>query len=149
MGTLTSPQNYLDQMQELFTGYSISLQEVVNLMADYQMYGDTDQNIQTTYLTNLETLQQNMGALENLKIGLQQDSSTLQSQIDQMNATIDLENAKLNYLNEQYSQLLGTNSASKGALFDTQLLYNQQYIGNILLLFVILCYAKMIYSKYY
>lgn len=149
MSTLTSPQNYLDQMQELFTGYSISLQEVVNLMAAYQMYGDTDQNIQATYLTNLETLQQNMGALENLKIGLQQDSSTLQSQIDQMNATIDLENAKLNYLNEEYSQLLDTNSASKGALFDTQLLYNQQYIGNILLLFVILCYAKMIYSKYY
>lgn len=149
METLTTPQNYLEQVEELFTGYSISLQEVVNLMPAYQMNGDTNQSLQKSYLRNANTLQQRMGALENLQIRIQQDSTSLQSQIDRMNTTIELENSKFKLLNQQYNQLLDTNSASKGALFDSQLLYNQQYIGNILLLFVVLCYAKMIYSKYY
>ena len=66
-----------------------------------------------------------------------------------MNKIIKKEEEKHVKLKEHYSQLTSTDNAAKGMLFDTQLLYNQQYIGNLLLTAIILFYGKTIYSKYY
>ena len=149
MAELLTPDNYREKIDELTTGYSISLQEVVKLMPEYKLNAGNNANIRMSYLRNEDMLKQRMNDLENLKRNIGEDSTTLQSQIKRLNTMIELENAKHKLLNEQYNQLTNTDSAAKGALFDTQLLYNQQYIGNLLLLFVVFCYAKMIYSKYY
>lgn len=141
------PELYREKFDELNTGYNISLQEVVRLMPEYKM--NINEKIKMSFLKNENLLKQRVNEISNLKATIENNSHILQEQITKMNMLTRLEKEKYNILNEQYNTLLNTDNASKGMLFDTQLLYNQHYIGNLLLLFIVFFYGKMVYSKYY
>lgn len=147
--TLQSPSYYRTQLEELNTGYTISLQAVLKLMPDYKLNAQIDDKTQSLFLLHQNNLTKRKNEIMNLKTKVENDSTKLEEQIIRKNAAIALENTQNAKLKAAYQQLLTTDNGSKGALFDTQILYNQQYIGNLLLLSVILFYGKMIYSKYY
>jgi hypothetical protein len=144
---LTSPEDYRATLEELNTGYNISLQEVVKLMPEYKM--NLNEKIKLSFLKNENLFKKRRNEIINLKSNIETNSHSLQEEITKINMLTKLENEKYNLLNQQYNNLLNNNNAAKGMLFDTQLLYNQDYIGNIVLLFVLLFYGKMVYSKYY
>jgi hypothetical protein len=147
--SLQPPSYYRTQLEELNTGYTISLQAVLKLMPDYKLNAQIDDKTQSLFLLHQNNLTKRKNEIMNLKTNVENDSTKLEEQIIRKNAAIALENTQNAKLKAAYQQLLTTDNGSKGALFDTQLLYNQQYIGNLLLLSVILFYGKMIYSKYY
>jgi hypothetical protein len=145
----TSPNDYREQLDDINTGYAISLQQVIQLMPEYKLSQLNSSNPSSLFVVNQSNLTQRKNDISNLKANIEFDSTSLEQDIINKRAAIDIENEKNIQLNSIYQELLSTNNGAKGALFDTQLLYNQQYIGNLLLLSVILFYAKMIYTTYY
>ena len=121
--TLTSPDDHKKQLEDLKIGYNISLNEVIKLMPEYK-------------ITTLKNIVAN-------------DSSNVSKNIKKLNKEINLANEQNKILKEKYDYLINTNNGAKGMLFDTQLLYNQQYIGNLILICIILFTAKTLHSKYY
>ena len=118
-------------------------------MPEYKLSQLNNSNPSSLFVVNQTNLTQRKNDISNLKSNIEFDSASLEQDIINKRAAIEIENDKNIQLNSIYQELLSTNNGAKGALFDTQLLYNQQYIGNLLLLSVILFYAKMIYTTYY
>jgi len=158
--SLITAEDYRKELEELNTGYSISLQEILKLMPEYKLAAENNRktsNTSTTnssklrlsYLKNENNLKRTEQNIFNLKNSIEKDSFTVEESIKRMNKTIKEEEEKNVILKEHYNQLIGSDNAAKGMLFDTQLIYNQQYIGNLLLTAIILLYGKTIYSKYY
>lgn len=144
-----SPESYRKMLDELNIGYSISLQEVLKLMPEYKINANNNEKLRLSYLKNENRLKKTEQNILNLQNSIEKDSRKVEENIKRMNTVIKKEEEKNKLLKEQYSQLMSTNNAAKGMLFDTQLLYNQQYIGNLLLTAFIIFYGKTIYSKYY
>jgi len=146
--SLITPEQYRKELEELNTGYSISLQEVLKLMPEYKLNA-ANTKLHLSYSKNENNLKRTEQNIFNLKNSIEKSSFTVEESIKRMNKIIKEEEDKNVNLTEHYSQLITSDSAAKGMLFDTQLLYNQQYIGNLLLTAIILFYGKTIYSKYY
>jgi hypothetical protein len=108
-----------------------------------------DSKLYLSYSKNENKLKKTEQNIFNLKNSIEKDSYAVEESIKRMNKIIKKEEEKHVKLKEHYNQLTSTDNAAKGMLFDTQLLYNQQYIGNLLLTAIILFYGKTIYSKYY
>jgi hypothetical protein len=152
--SLPTPEYYRKELEELNTGYNISLQEVLKIMPEYKLANAISKiskksNLYLSYSKNENKLKRTEQNIFNLKNSIEKDSYAVEESIKRMNKIIKKEEEKHVKLKEHYNQLLSTDNAAKGMLFDTQLIYNQQYIGNLLLTAIILFYGKTIYSKYY
>ena len=152
--SLPTPEHYRKELEELNTGYNILLQEVLKLMPEYKLANaisklSKDSKLYLSYSKNENKLKRTEQNIFNLKNSIEKDSYAVEESIKRMNKIIKKEEEKHVKLKEHYTQLTSTDNAAKGMLFDTQLLYNQQYIGNLLLTAIILFYGKTIYSKYY
>ena len=145
---LTSPDIHKKQLEDLKIGYSISLNEVLKLMPDYKTNPD-NKNLQAAFSKNETNLKNFKNKILNLKSMLGYNSSNVNKNIKKLNKEINLANENNKILKEKYDYLINTNNGAKGMLFDTQLLYNQQYIGNLILISIILFTAKTLHSKYY
>ena len=146
--TLTSPDDHKKQLEDLKIGYNISLNEVIKLMPEYKTNPD-DKKLQMAFFKNETNLKNFKNKITSLKNMVANDSSNVSKNIKKLNKEINLANEENKLLKEKYDYLINTNNGAKGMLFDTQLLYNQQYIGNLLLICIILFTAKTLHSKYY
>ena len=146
--SLTSPNDHKKQLEDLKIGFNISLYEVIKLMPEYKNNPD-DKKLKAAFLKNETNLKNFKNKISGLKNMVYSDSRSVNKNIQKINNEIKLASEKNKILKEKYDYLISTNNGAKGMLFDTQLLYNQQYIGNLILVCIILFSAKTLHSKYY
>jgi hypothetical protein len=146
--TLTNPDDHKKKLEDLKIGYSISLNEVLKLMPEYKTNPD-DKKLKAAFLKNETNLKNFKNKILGLKNNVEFNSSSVNKNIKKLNNEIKLASEQNKILKEKYDYLISTNNGAKGMLFDTQLLYNQQYIGNLILVCIIFFTAKKLHNAYY
>ena len=146
--TLTNPDDHKKKLEDLKIGYSISLNEVLKLMPEYKTNPD-DKKVKAVFLKNETNLKNFKNKILGLKNNVEFNSSSVNKNIKKLNNEIKLESEQNKILKEKYDYLISTNNGAKGMLFDTQVLYNQQYIGNLILVCIIFFSAKKLHNAYY
>jgi len=146
--TLTNPDDHKKKLEDLKIGYSISLNEVLKLMPENKTNPE-DKKLKAAFLKNETNLKNFKNKILGLKNNVEFNSSSVNKNIKKLKNEIKLASEQNKILKEKYDYLISTNNGAKGMLFDTQLLYNQQYIGNLILICIILFTAKTLHSKYY
>ena len=146
--TLTNPDDHKKKLEDLKIGYSISLNEVLKLMPEYKTNPD-DKKLKAAFLKNETNLKNFKNKILGLKNNVEFNSSSVNKNIKKLNNEIKLESEQNKILKEKYDYLISTNNGAKGMLFDTQVLYNQQYIGNLILVCIIFFSAKKLHNAYY
>lgn len=146
--SIHTPEYYRETLEDLKTKYSISFNELINIMPEYNT-NPNSKTIQTTYSIDDSNFKQAKGYIDFFKRILINDSTVLQKKIDKINSELKISSTNHDLLEKKYNALINTDSGAKGMLFDSQLLYNQQYIGNLVITCVIFFTIKSIYTKYY
>ena len=146
--SLTSPNDHKKQLEDLKIGFNISLYEVIKLMPEYKTNPD-DKKLKAAFLKNETNLKNFKNKILGLKNNVEFNSSSVNKNIKKLNNEIKLESEQNKILKEKYDYLISTNNGAKGMLFDTQVLYNQQYIGNLILVCIIFFTAKKLHNAYY
>ena len=127
-----TPEHYVKRRKELNDRYYLILNEITTLFPKYKSSPDS-----TTYSTEFITDTGNMNKLQSdfflLRNGLEKNITSLGKEIKQVDSKIsNIENENRN-LSGKVHTLKSGGDAAQGMFDDTQLIYNQQVIGNLLL----------------
>ena len=107
---------------------------------------------QTPVIEDIDNIDENMRVIKNrmttIKENLDKDVSTMQYCGSTTNTKIDELQAENKKLQQRINSLKGKNEGAVGKVFDVQLLYNQYYLGNVIISLVIV-YVLYQYLKLY
>ena len=127
-----TPEYYVKRRKELNDRYYLILNEITTLFPKYKSSPDSP-----TYSTEFITDTGNMNKLQSdfflLRNGLEKNISSLGKEIRQVESKISNIEKENRNLSGKVRALKGGGDAAQGMFDDTQLIYNQQVIGNLLL----------------
>ena len=91
--SLPTPEYYRKELEELNTGYNISLQEVLKLMPEYKLANAISKiskksNLYLSYSKNENKLKRTEQNIFNLKNSIEKDSYAVEESIKRMNKII-------------------------------------------------------------
>ena len=127
-----TPEHYVKRRKELNNRYYLILNEITTLFPKYKSSPDS-----TTYSTEFITDTGNMNKLQSdfflLRNDIEKNISSLGRNIKQVDSKISNIEKENRNLSGKVRTLKSGGDAAKGMFDDTQLIYNQQVIGNLLL----------------
>jgi len=142
--------NYTKKLDEINDGFYLILDEVVSLIPNYRTY-PTITLYSEKYGKSLQNFKENQADFFMLKNEMENDLGTIDTNIETKNSKINKLDLEIKLLKDKLNSLNNSNNAGEGMLSDTELLHNQKYTGNWILLGTILglCYMnKSIINTY-
>jgi chromosome segregation ATPase len=139
---MQSPTTYENLNNELNQRYVIILDEIVKTYPSYKANPKFNAYSQA-YTKNMSNLQQLQTEYFLFKNRLSKDTNDLQREIKQIDEMIYELEEETKILREEYTNLKNSDNAAHGRLTDSETLYNQQLLGNWLLL---LAFSGMTYN---
>lgn len=130
---MTTPQKVANTLEELNKRYTLVIAEIVNTYPNYKAnpkfnsYGDAYER----NMGNLHKLQEEFFSFKN---SLSKDVSDLQNNITRIDEMLYELEEDLKIKREEYAYLKNSDNAAHGRLSDSNTLYKQQLLGNILIL---------------
>jgi hypothetical protein len=135
--------DYTTQLNEINDGFYLIIDELVLLIPNYRTYPNLP-----TYAENYGAALQNFKEIQAeffmLKNNIENDLQVIDNNIEIKNSQIGVLDAEINVLKDRLDSLINSNDAGEGLLTDTELLHNQKYVGNMILLITVLglCYMN-------
>jgi hypothetical protein len=139
---MQSPTTYENLNNELNQRYVIILDEIVKTYPSYKANPKFNPYSQA-YTKNMSNLQQLQTEYFLFKNRLSKDTNDLQREIKQIDEMLYELEEETKILREEYTNLKNSDNAAHGRLTDSETLYNQQLLGNWLLL---LAFSGMTYN---
>ena len=142
--------NYNKTLAELNDGFYLILDELVTLIPNYRTYPKLTVYSEK-YGKSLQNFKENQADFFMLKNEMENDLGKIDENIENKNSKINKLDSEIKLLKDKLDSLNNSNDAGEGMLTDTELLHNQKYIGNWILLVTILglCYMnKSIINTY-
>ena len=135
--------DYTSTFNELNDGFYLILDEIVSLLPNYRTYPNIPSYGQS-YAVALQNFKENQADFFMLKNNIENELLVLDNDIEVKNAQIVALDLEITALKDRLDYLINSNNAGEGLLTDTELLHNQKYVGNLLLLITILglCYMN-------
>jgi hypothetical protein len=135
--------NYTKKLEELNDGFYLILDELVSLIPNYRTYPKINLYSEK-YSKALQNFKENQADFFMLKNEIENDSDNSGKNIENKNSKINKLDVKIKLLKDKLDSLNNSNDAGEGMLTDTELLHNQKYLGNWILLGTILglCYMN-------
>jgi hypothetical protein len=133
ISTMQSPDVYETLNNELNQRYEIIVDEIVNTYPNYKSNPEFNSYTQA-YENNMANLQQLQTEYFLFKNNLTKDTDDLQKNIKQIDDMLYELEEEIKVKREEYAYLKNSDNAAHGQLTDSKLLYNQQLMGNWLLL---------------
>jgi hypothetical protein len=135
--------NYNKSLAELNDGFYLILDELVTLIPNYRTYPNITVYSEK-YGKALQNFKENQSDFFMLKNDLENDSDNNGKNIETKNSKINKLDVEIKLLKNKLDSLNNSNDAGEGMLTDTELLHNQKYLGNWILLGTILglCYMN-------
>jgi hypothetical protein len=135
--------NYTAQLNEVNDGFYLILDELVTLLPNYRTYPNLPIYAEN-YGVALQNFKENQADFFMLKNEMENDLQMIDNTIEIKNSQINKLDTEIKVLKERLDSLINTNDAGEGLLTDTELLHNQKYVGNIILLITVLglCYMN-------
>lgn len=140
--------NYTKKLDEINDGFYLILDELVSLIPNYKTYPKI---YSEQYGKNLQNFKENQIDFFMLKNDIENDLDIIDKNIETKNSKINILDLEIKSLKDKLNSLNNSNDAGEGLLTDTELLHNQKYVGNWILLSTILgiCYMnKSIINTY-
>ena len=127
-----TPEHYVKRRKELNDRYYLLLHEITALFPKYKSHPDFP-----SYSKNFITDKGNMNKLQSdfflLRNDLEKNISSLGRKIRQVDSKISNIEKENRHMSGKVRTLKSGGAAAQGMFNDTQLIYNQQVIGNLLL----------------
>jgi len=142
--------NYNKKLDEVNDGFYLILDELVKLIPNYRTYPKLTVYSEK-YGKSLQNFKENQADFFMLKNEMEIDLGKIDENIEKKNSKINKLDLEIKLLKDKLESLNNSNDAGEGMLSDTELLHNQKYIGNWILLGSILglCYMnKSIVNTY-
>lgn len=135
--------NYTKKLDEINDGFYLILDELVTLIPNYRTYPNLTVYSEK-YGKNLQNFKENQADFFMLKNDMEKDLGVIDKNIGKKNSQINKLDLKIKSLKDKLDSLTNSNNAGEGILTHTELLHNQKYIGNWILLGTILglCYMN-------
>jgi hypothetical protein len=130
---MQSPTTYENLNNELNQRYGLILDEIVKTYPNYKANPKFNAYSQA-YTTNMSNLQQLQTDYFLFKNNLSKETDELQKDIKQIDDMLYELEEETKVKREEYAYLKNSDNAAHGQLTDSKLLYNQQLLGNWLLL---------------
>lgn len=135
--------NYSKNLNEINDGFYLILDEMILSMPNYKTYPKL--NIYSEkYNKTLQNFKENQSDFFMLKNEIEKDLNITDKNIENKNSKINKLDLEIKILKDKLNNLINSNDAGEGALSDTELLHNQKYTGNMILLgaILVLCYMN-------
>ena len=142
--------NYTKKLGEINDGFYIILDELVTITPNYRTYPKVNVYSEN-YGKSLQDFKANQADFFMLKNEMENDLDIIDKNIENKNSQINKLDSEIKILKDKLDSLTNSNDAGAGLLTDTELLHNQKYTGNWILLGTILglCYMnKSIINTY-
>ena len=142
--------NYTKKLGEINDGFYIILDQLVTLIPNYRTYPKLNVYAEK-YGKTLQNFKENQSDFFMLKNEMENDLDIIDKNIEIKNSQINKLDSEIKILKDRLDSLINSNDAGTGLLTDTELLHNQKYTGNWILLGTILglCYMnKSIVNTY-
>ena len=135
--------NYTKKLDEINDGFYLILHELVTLIPNYRTYPNLT-IYSEKYGKNLQNFKENQADFFMLKNDMEKDLVVIDKNIEKKNSQINKLDLDIKSLKDKLNSLISSDDAGEGILTDTELLHNQKYIGNWILLGTILgvCYIN-------
>lgn len=135
--------NYTKKLDEINDGFYLILDELVSLLPNYRTYPNLTVYSEK-YGKSLQNFKENQSDFFMLKNEMETDLDTIDKNIENKNSQINKLDLEIKLLKDKLDSLTNSNDAGEGMLTDTELLHNQKYTGNWILLGTILglCYMN-------
>lgn len=142
--------NYTKKLTEINDGFYLILDQLVTLIPNYRTYPNLTVYSEK-YGKNLQNFKENQSDFFMLKNDMEIDLDIINKNIENKNSQINKLDLEIKLLKDKLDYLKNSNDAGEGMLTDTELMHNQKYTGNWILLLTILglCYMnKSIVNTY-
>lgn len=142
--------NYTKKLTEINDGFYLILDQLVTLIPNYRTYPNLTVYSEK-YGKNLQNFKENQSDFFMLKNDMEIDLDIINKNIENKNSQINKLDLEIKLLKDKLDYLNNSNDAGEGMLIDTELMHNQKYTGNWILLITILglCYMnKSIINTY-
>lgn len=142
--------NYTKKLTEINDGFYLILDQLVTLIPNYRTYPNLTVYSEK-YGKNLQNFKENQSDFFMLKNDMEIDLDIINKNIENKNSQINKLDLEIKLLKDKLDYLKNSNDAGEGMLTDTELMHNQKYTGNWILLITILglCYMnKSIINTY-
>lgn len=142
--------NYTKKLTEINDGFYLILDQLVTLIPNYRTYPNLTVYSEK-YGKNLQNFKENQSDFFMLKNDMEIDLDVINKNIENKNSQINKLDLEIKLLKDKLDYLNNSNDAGEGMLTDTELIHNQKYTGNWILLITILglCYMnKSIVNTY-
>lgn len=142
--------NYTKKLTEINDGFYLILDQLVTLIPNYRTYPNLTVYSEK-YGKNLQNFKENQSDFFMLKNDMEIDLDIINKNIENKNSQINKLDLEIKLLKDKLDYLKNSNDAGEGMLTDTELMHNQKYTGNWILLLTILglCYMnKSIINTY-
>lgn len=142
--------NYTKKLTEINDGFYLILDQLVTLIPNYRTYPNLTVYSEK-YGKNLQNFKENQSDFFMLKNDMEIDLDIINKNIENKNSQINKLDLEIKLLKDKLDYLKNSNDAGEGMLTDTELMHNQKYTGNWILLITILglCYMnKSIVNTY-
>ena len=127
-----TPEHYVKRRKELNDRYYLLLHEVTTLFPKFKSRPDFPE-----YSKQFATDEGNMNKLQSdfflMRNGLEKNISSLGKEIKQVDSKISIIEKENQDMSRKVQTLKNGGAAAKGMFDDTQHMYNQQVLGNLLL----------------
>ena len=135
--------NYTKKLDEINDGFYLILDELVSLLPNYRTYPNLTVYSEK-YGKSLQNFKEKQYYFFMLKNEMETDLDTIDKNIENKNSQINKLDLEIKLLKDKLDSLTNSNDAGEGMLTDTELLHNQKYTGNWILLGTILglCYMN-------
>jgi len=145
--TTDNDNNYDNQIKEINDFFYIVLSQVVSILPKYNTYPDikTYANEFSRSMNNLKEVETRIFLLKN---DIEKNLSSMNKKTHQINNEIHSLEKNVSFLKKKLSSLNNSDNASIGMLKDTKMLHNQEYIGNLILIGIIISILIFFYQNY-
>ena len=129
---MQSPDTFTKTSNELNQRYAIIIDEIVKTYPSYKANPKFN-SYSEAYAKNISNLQQLQAEYFLFKNTLSKDTEELQRDIKQIDDMLYALEEEVKVLSEEFAYLKNSDNAAHGRLTDSKTLYNQQLLGNWLL----------------